>query len=846
MLTKNRTILLVFLSTLLIMLTIGNSYSQDSTKTDTVYVNDDSFEEQANYGARDSIFIDLKENKIHLFGEAYLEYLETNMKAGYILVDLNKNEVFATYVLDKDSNQIEHPLFKSDGQEIQASRIRYNFDTKKGYIEEVKIKQDEIFLYMGIAKRQENGDIHFKQGRFTTCELDEPHYHFQLSKAVMIPDKRIVTGPMNLWLKGIPTPFGLPFSIIPQAKDRTHGVIFPQIVPLSGYGFGVKDLGYYFPINEHIYTNAYITIFNRGSWGVHNLTEYNKRYKRKGSLDLSFMQYKSGFPTNNNANKFSILWSHHKDPKSNPVWNFSSSVNYISDNKTKNNLDPLNTQYFSNQLNSDINLNRSFGTYVKTGLKVSMRQNTLKNTIDLTSPILTTNVTRFSPLEKLFKKSNAISRIAISYDFKGKNISSFSDSLIKNNDLVGIQNKFINGIEQGATLQTTLGFFKNTWKFNPSVVYYNRINFQQTQKTYNSGTQKIDEALIRKVGNSNELSFNASLTTVVYSYFQFVGKNKPLLRHMLTPSFSFSYIPKLNSLVSLDTGSISTGINHIYYSPFANISNSVFTTNPTSSRALLSFSFNNTFELKRKSEKDTITGFKKTSIIDAFLINGNYDLLKDSMNLSDINLNLRISPFKAVNFVATSLLSPYDWIDSTGADIADYAINTRKKLGRLISTNFTTTYVLTSKESRKKLDDVSKNNGMNWNADYAYFSLYPERILNFDIPWKFSFTHVYSIVANTTKKSIMDRDFNQIQTLSANGDISFTKRWKIAGTINFDIQTAKVTYTTLTLTRNMHCWNLMFNWIPIGQNQSFLFSLRSTASMFKDAKLDLRKPPIFF
>lgn len=825
------------------MLTNGVGYGQNPTKTDTVYVNDDSFEEQANYGARDSMFIDLKKNQIHLFGEAYLEYLETNMKAGYILVDLNKNEVFATYVLDKDSNQIEHPLFKNDGEEIQASRIRYNFDTQKGYIEEVKIKQDEIYLYMGIAKRQQNGDIHFKQGRFTTCELEEPHYHFQLSKAVLIPDKRIVTGPMNLWLKGVPTPFGLPFSIIPQAKNRTHGVLFPQIVPLSAYGFGVRDLGYYFPINESIHTNAFITLFNRGSWGVRNYTEYYKRYKRKGALDLSFLQYREGFPSNTNSNKFSIMWHHDKDSKSNPFWNFSSSVNFISDNNTKNNLDPLNSQYFNNQLSSDINLKRSFpGKPISMGLKVSMRQSTTNKNIALTSPIFTTNVTRFFPFKKIISKSNAISRIAVSYDFEGQNKSTFADSLIKNNDLKGIQNQFLNGISQRMTLQTTAGFFGNTWKFNPSITYSNRINFQQITKTYDAINEEVLISQQQKTGNSNELSFNASLTTVIYSYYRFIGSKKPLLRHMLTPSFTFSYIPKLNDLLTYDVVS-GTTLKQITYNPFEN---SLYTYNPTNSRALLSFSFNNTFELKTKSDKDTLTGFKKTRLVDAFLINGNYDFLKDTMNLSDIDLNLRISPFKAINFVASSRLSPYDWIDSTGKSTADYAINTRNKLGRLTSTNFTTTYVLTSKESREKLDDISKNNGMNWNADYAYFNLYPERILSFDIPWKFSFTHIYSIVVNTSKTKPTDRNFTQTQTLSANGDVSFTKRWKIAGTVNFDVQTAKVTYTTITLTRNMHCWNLLFNWIPIGQNQSFMFSLRSTASMFKDAKLDLRKPPVFF
>ena len=826
------------------MFTFEFSYAQNSLKKDTIYTIDKSFEEKAIYGAKDSIYIDLKENKIHLFGEAHLEYLETNMKAGYIIVDLKKNEVFATYIYDKDSNRIESPKFKNGAEEIEAARIRYNFTTEKGYIEEVKIKQDEIYLYMGVAKRHKNGDIHFKQGRFTTCEfIDDPHYHFQLSRAVMIPEKRIVTGPMNLWIKGIPTPLGLPFSLIPQSKTRTHGLLFPQMVPISGYGFGVRDLGYFFPVSPTLNTSAYLTLFSRGSWGVKNTTDYFTQYKRKGSFTAQFQQLKPGFPKKTNDNKFSLLWTHQKDTKSNPYWSFSSNVNFVSDNNTKNNLDPLNTQYFNNQLNSDVNLQRFFpGKPITLGLKISLKQNTSAKTISLTSPIFTANVTRFSPLKNVIKGKEewkqVFSRIAVSYNLESQNRSTFQDSLLAKNKFNQIQDQFLNGVYQSATFQSTAGFFKNTWKLNPSITYTNRVNFQQIEKKYNSTLNTIETVNLQKSGYSQDISFNASLTTVVYSYYKFIGKKQPLLRHILTPTFGLRYIPNLNSVTTLIAGN-----QEIRYSVFEQ---SIYSTASLSNQALVTFGFNNTFELKRKSDKDTLTGFKKTRIIDALSLNGQYDLLKDSMNLSDMNLNLRISPIPNINFVASSNLSPYDWSETTGQTIGKYAINSTGKIGRLTSSNLTTTFTLTSKESQKKLDELSLKDGINWNADYRYFSLYPERIVNFDIPWKVNFSHIYSITANTSKNTTNSKDFNSIQTISTNGDLTFTKRWKIIGTVNFDVKTVKVTYTTLTLTRDMHCWNLSFNWIPIGGNQSFLFSLRSTSNMFKDAKLDLRKPPLFF
>ncbi len=828
------------------MLFFNQSFAQvakDSIQKDTVYINDDSFEEQAIYGARDSMYIDLKENKIHLYGEAHLEYMETNMKAGYILVDLKKNEVFASYTYDKDSNKIEMPIFKNDGEEVQASRIRYNFNSQKGYIEEVKIKQDEIFLFMGVAKRQKNGDIHFRQGRFTTCELDDPHYHFNLTKAVMIPDKRIVTGPMNLWIKGIPTPFGLPFSVIPQQqKTRTHGLLFPQIVPSSNYGFGVSDLGYFIPINEKIQTSAYVTLYNRGSWGIKSRSEYFTKYKYSGSFEASFQQLFQGFPSDDRANKLSLIWDHNMAPNSNPFWNFSSKINFISDNNPKNNINfqnIQNSQILNNQLKSDINLKRVFpGKPLTIGLKINLIQNSTSKNITLNSPEFDANFSRINPFKNWIKPFSAIS---FTYSFKAKNSSTFSDILLKNRDFVGIQNKFLNGIYQVASIQTTINLFNKAVKITPSINYTNSYNFQQIEKTFDTVNDTLITSFHQKGGYSQTLNFNASLTTVVYSYYKFIGKSQPLLRHILTPSFGFSYIPNLNTIQTLDTGLV----NNIQSITYSNFEKSMFPSAATKNAALINFSFNNTFELKRKSEKDTITGFKKTNIINGLTFNGNYDLLKDSMKLSNISINLSINPSKTISFVASSTFSPYEWT-SKGTSLGVYAIASTGKIGRLAITNLSTTYTFTSKESKEKLKDVVNNGGSNWNTDYNYFALYPERIINFDIPWKINFTHVYSINANTNRTTSNPANYTQIQTLSTNGDLSFTKRWKIAGTVNFDIKSLKLSYTMLTLTRNMHCWNLSFNWIPIGASQSFVFSLKSTSSMFKDLKLNLTKPPALF
>jgi len=429
--------------------------------------------------------------------------------------------------------------------------------------------------------------------------------------------------------------------------------------------------------------------------------------------------------------------------------------------------------------------------------------------------------------------------MGVTYNLEGQNRSTFKDSLLRDGNFGAISNQFFNGFSQNVNIQTTSAFFKNTVKLNPSLNYGNKINFQQIDKKYNAVLNSTDYDTVQKAGMIHELSMNAQLTTILYSYYRFIGKNQPLLRHVLTPSFGFRYTPQLNSLITENVGMNQSVVT---YSPFER---SIYSSSANQDAGQITFGFNNTFELKRKSDKDTVTGFKKVRIIDILSVNGDYDLMADSMKLSDLQLNLRINPLEWLNIVASSSFSPYGWEDSTGATISSYAKNFNGRLGRFIQTNITTTLTITSPESRDKLNKTKEAINENWNADMNYFALHPEFMLDFTIPWKISFSHVYSINANQNKKSSNETDYLQIQTLSAQGDVSFTKRWKLSSYLIFDPKNVSITNARFTLSRNMHCWALSFNYTPIGGNKSFLLSIRNTSSIFQDAKIDIRKPPVF-
>jgi len=793
------------------------------------------------YRARDSIYADLKKKQLHLYGEAYVETEEMNLKAGYILVDMEKEEVTATYVLDEEGRLIEKPLFTMGGDEAEANTLKYNLRTGKAYIEAVKIVQDEMYLHMGRAKRQANEEIHFVEGRFTTCDLDEPHYHFQLSRGVMIPDKRIVTGPMNLYIAGVPTPLGLPFSYIPQKdqNERTHGLLFPEIVPISNYGFGLNNLGYYIPINDRLQTSVYGTIYSRGSWGLRNVTEYARRYGYTGSFDVSYYQYKSGFPTNNRLNNVDLKWVHRKDAKSNPKWNFNTNINFNSSNNSKNNLDPVNQNYFKNTLMSDINLNRSFpGKPYQLSAKIALSQNSQTRNIALTSPIVNFSTSQFFPLKKLLK-AEIFQRLGIIYNIEGQNKSTFEDVLLRDGKYAEIGNQFMYGMRQNLTVQTTGGVFKNVLKLTPSINYSTNLNFQQIRKVYDPVLNNAVNDTVRQAGLAHTLSFNMAATTALYTYYRFVGKNKPIMRHVLTPNVSFSYRPLLTKNLEANVG---PNQEKLVYSPY---SNSVYAYTATKDQALINFGINNSFELKRKSDKDTVTGFQKIRIIDALSLTGNYDIMKESMNLSDINVNIRISPFKWMNIVGTTSYSFYGWDAVTNASLPDFALKSNSKLGRTMNNAITTTFTITSRESREKIEENKEVVAENWQADYDYFYLHPERIIDYRIPWKVNVSHVFNLNRNINKTVTDNEEFRQVHTVNVDTDISITKRWKLGAVVNIDLKTKKVTNGYFTLNRDMHCWALSFRWTPIGFNKSFLLTIRNTSSIFKDAKLDFRKPPAF-
>jgi len=825
----------------------------------------DGLDGPVNYQATDSIVADIKTEIVKLYGEAKVTYDNIELTADYIEIDMKNNEVLATYTTDSLGTPIGKPIFSSDGEESTCDYMKYNFKTKKGYIKEVRAQQDEGYIHMAESKIHPNQQIHLKNGKFTTCDKEKPHYHFKMTKAIIVPDERIVTGPVFMKIGKIPTPLAAPFGFFPTTKTRKHGLIIGDFGQANGNsGFGLRDFGYYIPLGDHFDTQFLGSIFTTGQWNLSNQTSYYKRYNYRGAFGIKYERLKGYFYDENITNKFSVNWRHNQDPKAHPSLQFSTDINFKSDNNAKTTLDATNEEFFSNQFNSSVKLSKNWkaGKFKGTAnLNTSLKQNSNTQNYILDLPSFNFRVNRFDlgvlRKQKIGKKW--YENVQVQYNMDSKNFINAPDSIFNLNDLGIVGDYAQNGIQQNASVSSQLKLFGARLNFSPSFKYREIWNFQSESHSWNGISEQVDTVRYKGFASGRNMSFAGTVTGNFYGLFKMKGSGQTRFKHVATPNLSFSYAPDLSQgiLTQIDTAN-----NERIYSPFAS---SLYKEAGQGASGNLSFSLANTLKMKRLDKKDTLNGSSKSfNLIDAANIRGSYDFLKDSLNLSNMTLDFRTSKFLNIfSFQTTATLNPYAF-DELNVTNSDYAWQNGQGIGRITAANFTSNANFTSQSGRKKQKEL--NNLTEDNADINGAATNVNKV-NFDIPWQLNVAYNYNITS-IIKDSVIDDNYKTIQTGTISGDVSINQKWKIAGSISADLQQFIPKYQTdashplgslitrwnLNLWRDLHCWEAT---LQLGQlspwnfndwtatNFTFLFRVNIKASMLQDIKLEYNRPPFF-
>lgn len=624
------------------------------------------------YDAEDSIVGDIPNQIVRLYGNGIVKYDDITLTADVIEVNLKTNEVTATYSKDSLGNKVGKPIFTQGAEEIQCESIKYNFNTEKGYITETRTTQGEGYIHMAETKRQPNGEIHFKDGKYTTCDKEHPHYHFQLSKAIVVPEKRIVTGPMYMKILNVPLPIAAPFAILPNSDTKTHGFLMPTLALGSQYGSGLQNLGYYTPIGEYWETYLYGTIYTSGRWSLENTTNYYKNYKSKGTISLGYSHLSGYFYEDDITNNLQIKWSHTQDAKAHPSLKFNSSINFVSNNNPKSDIDIISDNYYDNQMLSSATLSKSWKLGQFSGswtTKASMQQYSTTETYTMQLPSFNLNVSRFDlgVLRKNSVGKKWYENIYVTYTLNSANSITSPDSIFNKTYYPLVSDYLLNGVKQNAVIQTNLKPKSGWFTFNLSSTYNELWNFQTYEKYWNDTESRVDTNDFNGFQSGRYINFSGGLSTNLYGYYKSPNQNVKA-RHVMSPNVTFTYRPDISQYTEYQSDSLG---NTAYYSPF---DVSLYQESSRGESGLISYSLGNTLDLKTRNKKDSINrSYKSTSLISQLNIGGSYDIFADSMKLSDFTMSLRSSPVSNISIQTGARLSPYSY-DTLGNEYDKYCL----------------------------------------------------------------------------------------------------------------------------------------------------------------------------
>lgn len=806
----------------------------DTLLVDSVQVDEQGFLDAIiYYDCRDSAVYDALNQTVLLYGAAVVKYNEIQLEADYIEYKFADNSVFASGLPDTSGTIVGKPIFKDGKQEIKPLSLSYNFKTKKGFIEEVITQDGDFYLHAKETKRHENEWIHLRNGKFTTCDKENPHYHFHLSRAIVIPDDKIVSGPVIMKVRKVPTPLALPFGFFPNKRESSHGIIIPAYGNGADLGYFFRDGGYYIPIGKYADTKILGDIYTRGSWTLRNITSYKRRYKYSGGFNVSYTTFKRGLtelPSYTESREFFVRWQHNKDSKARPGISFSADVNAGSRNNFTNNLNSSQQDYLTNTFQSNVRWSKAWqGKPYNLSVNMRHAQNSQTGNVDFTLPALAFTVSRFYPLGNIRQsvgKKRWYELIGVNYAANFDNRLTVQNSQVNIGNLDRLSTQFRNGIRH--TVNATTSIKAGYVSINPSVSITDRWYFDYLRLSLDDDLQTVRDT-VNGFRNAPDLNLSVNANTKIYGTVV-TSKTGALraIRHVLTPSIGFSYRPDMGTDI---TGDYGDGGEAITYNPYQI---GIYGVPNSFESGSINFGLINNFEAKVRDKKSSTGGSKKMVLIDNLRINTAYDLFRDSLNLSNIGVSAFTNLGQKLSLNYNSSYNPYDR-DSLGRTINQFLWDNNRQLGRLSNASLALNMNLRSKNKtgNRKTDNVS-------DEDLEMVDKNPGAFVDFTLPWNLNLA--YALRLNRVFDVASQRDTNVVtQSILFNGDFTLFKYWKIGFNSGYDFVAKEMTPTTLNLYWDLHCWEFTATYIPFGIRQSYAVQLNIKASALQDLKLQRRR-----
>lgn len=841
------------------------------------------------YQADDSLVYMASTNTAHLYGSAEVKYENMDLKSDKIKLSLDSSLVHATGSRDtteKDGIKGK-PVFVMGQDTYDTETMSFNFKTKKGFIKHVYTKQEDGFLTSEQSKRNDNGEIYLAHGRYTTCDAPHPDFYIALSRAKVRPGKDVVFGPAYLVVADVPLPFAIPYGFFPFTKSYSSGFIMPTYGDENSRGFYLRDGGYYFAMSDKWDLKLLGEIYTKGSWGFSAASNYRKRYKYSGSFLFSYQDTKTGdkgMPDFSEQKSFKLQWSHRQDPKANPFSSLAASVNFASSKYERNNLTSMYNPQSLTQSTRTSSVSWST-TFSSIGLSLSssanLSQNMRDSSIAMTLPDLNINISRFYPFRRKHQVGDEkwYEKISMSYTGQLSNSINTKENKLMHSNLI---KDWKNGMQHNIPISGNFTLF-NYINISPSFNFTDRMYSSKVTRSWDQATQ--EEVRDTTYGFHNVYNWNLSLSANTKLYLfaipnrKIFGDKIQAIRNVITPQISFSYAPDFGAsrygyYQTYQKTDADGNVSLVEYSPYSDQLYSVPGKGKTGS---ISMDLSNNLEMKIKSDEDS-TGFKKISLIDELGASMSYNMAASYHKWSDLSMRLRLKWWKNYTFNMNAVFATYAWdLDENGKPyVGNHTEWGRGRFGRFQGMSQNISYTLTpekiaklfgggsdeDKDNKNKdnnddsdegidtdinsnVDDemIKAQNGAKKKSGGGKASTDDDGYMRFSMPWSITFGYGITMRENTSGKfnyKSMRYPYSFSQTLNMSGNLRISDGWNISFSSGYDFDNHKMSMTTASLQRDLHCFNMSCS-VVLAPYTSYNFTFRCNASTLTDAlKYDKR------
>lgn len=850
---------------------------RDSLYKDTVRKSKSALEEPVSYSAKDSITFDYTNSRAHLFGGSQVNYQNLQLTADDISLSLDSSLVHASGRPDSTGAIQGKPLFKQGEDEYEPDRISYNFKTRKAFISNVYTQEGEGFMQSREGKRDSSGVMYVQNGKYTTCDAEHPHFYVSLTRAKMHPGKNVIFGPAYLVVEDVPLPLAIPYGFFPFSSSYKSGFIMPTYGDETTRGFYLRDGGYYFAINDKVDLKVLGEFYTKGSWGLSAQTNYKKRYRFGGNFYFSYQNTKEGeknMPDYSVSKSFKLTWSHRQDAKANPTQSFSASVNFATSSYERNNLTSMYNpeSYTQSTRTSSVSYSKSFS---KVGLTLSgtfnLSQNMRDSSISVTLPTLSISQSRFNPFKrkKAAGKERWYEKIAMSYtgtlanSINTKEDKLFHSSLVKD---------WRNGMRHQVPISASFSVL-NYINVTPSFTFTDRMYTHKVMQGWDTERQDVQRDTVYGFYNVYNYNMSISANTKLYGMYRpmpwFGGKKIAAIRHVFTPTVSFSYAPDFSqsrfgfydSYVKTDAnGNVST----VRYSPFSGMMYGTVGQGMTGS---VTMDVANNIEMKVRTDKDS-TEYRKISLIDELGGSLSYNMAAKRRPWSDLNLRARIKLTKKYTYSMNAVFATYAYEkDENGrVYVGDHTEWSRGRFGRFQGTAQNISYSISNETFRKLFgkkhrtttsdDELDEELDEEEETDPTMQNVDPDRkkgktganqesngdvdedgYLKFSLPWSINIGYGVTIRENAQGRfndKRMRYPYKLSHTLNFSGNIRISEGWNINFSSGYDFNMHKLSMTTASLSRDLHCFQMSCSMV-ISPYTSYNFTFACKAGTLADA-----------